>query len=300
MNKISEFQILNTKEQKLNVCEGSYIEDPSCVVLHLHGIGAHFQIIIENEDCFLYKDFLFSSSNIKSYALEFSGHGKSDGLRCSIDNYDDLLEEISIMVKYIREKHIEKKIFIYGESMGAGLAVLYQMKYQLDSFIDGYILMAPMLGLSDSVKPSYPIIQTLIGLSWVFPELPLLGATTHISNSCKNKEYLSAKLKCKYQYNEKVRLNTARELYMAVEYIQENKDYFNSPCFILHGIDDTVTDPKKSISFYRSIKNKNKKLYLTHDCNHILTLGIDNNDKRPKEILNKIVSFITELNTSTT
>ena len=71
MNKISEFQILNTKEQKLNVCEGSYIEDPSCIVLHLHGIGAHFQIIIENEDCFLHKDYL----------LQFAKHHPSSYLR---------------------------------------------------------------------------------------------------------------------------------------------------------------------------------------------------------------------------
>lgn len=295
MNFVNQFQIKNSKGELLNVCEGNNLENTNGVVLFLHGIGAHHQVIHECLDCFPYKSSLFESSNYKSYALEFSGHGKSEGLRCSIDVYDDLIDEIRSMILFIKEKYENKKIFIYAESMGAGLSIVYQLKYNLNSYVDGYILMAPLCGITDKMKPNYLLKHLLFNLSYIIPKIPLLGAMDHIAEACKNKEFLKKKLHCPYQYNEKVRLNTARECYKLCEYIEENESKFNSPVYLFHGVDDIITDAKKSIRFYRNISSEKKKLYLTKDSNHILTLGIDDDDKRPLEVLNKVIDFLNEL-----
>ena len=89
-----------------------------------------------------------------------------------------------------------------------------------------------------------------------------------------------------------MRLNTVRECYLISEYIKDNLEHFTLPLFVLHSVDDTVTDPYKTIEFYRQHPNEKKKIYLTHDANHILTLGIDDNDGRPIDILNMMVDFI--------
>ena len=125
--------------------------------------------------------------------------------------------------------------------------------------------------------------------------VPLLGTTSHISNVCKNKKFIEARLSCSYQYNDKMRLNTARECYLISEYIKNNLEHFTLPLFVLHSVDDTVTDPYKTIEFYKQHSNEKKKIYLTHDANHILTLGNDDDDKRPMDILNKMVEFIDSL-----
>ena len=295
MNDIKEFKIKNSKGQILNVCEGKDVDNLKGVIIYLHGIGAHHQEIFDCEDSFQYKSSFFALSGYKSYGLEFSGHGKSEGLRCSIDNYLDLVDEIKLLILYLKGIHDNTKFFIYSESMGAGLSIVYQIINSKESFIDGYVLMSAMCGITDKIKPNYFVKEILFKMSYVYPTLPFLGATDHIAASCRNEDYLKHKLSCKYQYNEKVRLNTARECYLVCEYIEKNKDKFDVPVFILHGIDDTITDAKKSISFYKSVKNDKKRIYLTKDSNHILTLGINREDDRPLEILKKIVSFFDDL-----
>ena len=200
-------------------------------------------------------------------------------------------------VKEFLAKQIDAKISgaMNAESMGAGLSIVYQLKYNLNSYVDGYILMAPLCGITDKMKPNYLLKHLLFNLSYIIPKIPLLGAMDHIAEACKNKEFLKKKLHCPYQYNEKVRLNTARECYKLCEYIEENESKFNSPVYLFHGVDDIITDAKKSIRFYRNISSEKKKLYLTKDSNHILTLGIDDDDKRPLEVLNKVIDFLNEL-----
>ena len=88
---MKEFKINNHNNISLNIIEGLPIDDPKAIVINVHGIGAHFQEIFESEDNISYRDSLFYPNNIKLYGLEFHGHGKSDGIRCSIDNFDDLL-----------------------------------------------------------------------------------------------------------------------------------------------------------------------------------------------------------------
>ena len=291
MNSFSEYKIESKNGANLNICEGINIDDPKGIILILHGIGSHHQFVMDNEDCFIFKTMLFSNYNFKSYGLEFSGHGKSDGLKCSINNYEDLVEEIRTTVLHLCGKHPAKKIFIYSESMGAGLSIMYQIKYGTESYIESYVLMSPMCGVTDKIKPNFIIKEILFHLSYVVPTLPFLAAINHISESCRNKDYLEAKLKCEYQYNDSLRLNTARECYKVCEYIEKNGNLFDAPLYLFHGIDDTITDPKMSINFYKSVKNEKKQIYLTKDSNHILTLGIDKNDDRPLDILKKVINF---------
>ena len=294
--KLKEFKLENSYGHKINILEGCDLENPDAIILFLHGIGAHHQLILENEDSFQYKNIKFSSSNIKIFGLEFSGHGKSEGVRCSINSYDDLIREIELIVNYIKKNYQDKKIFIYAESMGGGLAITYQIKYSLRSKVDGYILMAPMCGFHDSIKPNFILKNILITMSSIFPTLKALSTTKSIEDSCKNQDYLNAKLKCNYQYNDKIRLNTARECNNIVDFIEKNSHKFNSPIFLLHGIDDPITCCKHSIKFYKKVTSDKKKLYLTKNANHILTLAVDSNDDNPKKILNKIIDFVKEFN----
>ena len=155
--------------------------------------------------------------------------------------------------------------------------------------------MAPMCGFHDSIKPGFFLKKLLIFMSGILPKLKALSTTKSIEDSCKNPEYLDAKLKCPYQYNDSIRLNTARECNSIVEYINENSANFNSPIFLLHGIDDPITSCKHSVKFYKSVRSKIKKIFLTKNANHILTLGLDKNDKGPEKILEKIIDFIKEV-----
>lgn len=294
-NTTRQFKIENNRGSLINICEGQSIYNPSAILIQIHGIGGHFQFIFDSEDMFEYKNFVFSKKNIKSYGLELSGHGNSDGLKCSIDNYEDLVEDIRTCVIYLRSKHPNLKIFIYGESMGAGLSIIYQTKYKSESLVSGYLFVAPLCGFVDKLKPNRILINVINIISYLIPTFKFLNIKKELSNACKNKEYLNAKLKSKHQYNQSVRLNTIREIYKVCCYLENNYSEFDSPFYVFHSINDEITCSKKTVEFFKNASSINKKIYLTKNSNHIITLPIDKFDKRPNIILEKMLKFIEQI-----
>ncbi len=288
-----EFKINNLRNIKINVLEGSDIENPSAILLNVHGITSHFQESYYTEDSFIYRNNFFYSNNIKIFGLEFHGHGKSDGLKCSIDSFDNLVDDLHCLVTYVNEKfgkNIPK--FIIAESMGGAVAIKYNIKYQFETNINGYILLAPMCGIDEKLKPHPLAISILMFLSNYFPTVPVLGTNSDMEKSCKNKSFLERKKKNEYYYHGKLRLNTARECYYTSLWINQYGHLFNAPLFLLHGIDDEITNPYLSIKFFNSVANKSKKIYLPKGSNHTLALPTSDEDVRPKIIWIKILLWI--------
>ena len=58
-----------------------------------------------------------------------------------------------------------------------------------------------------------------------------------------------------------MRLNTARECYHTSLWIKDYGKLFNAPLFLLHGLNDRITNPQLSIDFYNKMPNKRKEIY---------------------------------------
>ena len=291
LSGIKQYKIKNIRNLSLNMLEGVSIEKPRAVALNLHGMGSCFQLDYK-EDSLIYRNNLFKNNNIKSYAFEFIGHGKSDGIRCSIDNFDDFVDDLDTVVKFIKKKEDNIPIFIISESMGGAVAIKYCIKNQLKSKINGYILVGPMCGLDDSLKPHPILISLLLFFSKYFPNYPAIGTKVDVNGSCKNKEFTKLKENSEYFFNEQTRLNTGRELYNTSLWIEENGDLFNAPVYVLHGLDDKITNPEFSIKFYNSVVCKNKDIYLPTNTNHSLFIRVDDNDKGPIKTWENIINWI--------
>jgi len=289
---MKEFIINNLKNIPLNIIEGKEVLNPKAIIINVHGISSHFQEIFWNEDCLGFRDNFFEKNNIKTFGLEFHGHGKSSGIRCSIDDFDDLVNDLHCLVKFINSNYKDIPIFLIAESMGGAVSIKYNIKYQFISPIKGYILMAPMCGIDDRLKPNIFAIYFLISMSKIIPNYPALSTNTKMRDSCKNSKFAELKNNCEYNYNGKMRLNTARECYNTSLWIKNNGKLFNAPLFLLHGIDDTITDPQMSIEFYNLVPNKIKQIYLPKNTDHSLLIQNDENDNHPLIVLNKIQDWI--------
>jgi len=144
---MKEFRINNLKNIPINIIEGSELKNPKAIIVNIHGISSHFQEVYYCEDSIRYRDSLFYPNNIKIYGLEFHGHGKSEGLKCSIDDFDDLVNDLYCLIKFIKIKHNNIPIFIIAESMGGAVAIKFNIKYKFEMDIKGYVLLAPMCGI---------------------------------------------------------------------------------------------------------------------------------------------------------
>lgn len=290
---MKEFKIDNLNNLKLNIIEGDVVQDPIAIIINVHGISSHFQPVYDSEDSFIYRNNFFFNNDIQIYGLEFHGHGKSEGLKCSIDSFDDLVDDLYCLTKFIEDKFdSEIPIFIIAESMGGAVAIKFNVKYKFETNIKGYILLAPMCGIDDNLKPNPIVINILMFLSNYLPYLPVLGTNSQMQKSCQNEKFLEAKNSNQFYYHGKLRLNTARECYYTSLWINKFGHLFNAPLFLIHGLDDDITKPNLSIKFFNNVVNKNKKIYLPKNTNHSVALPLNENDCHPKLIWVKILIWI--------
>ena len=161
---------IKSKNGKINVIEGINIIDIKAIILHVHGIGSHFQFTFSNLDDFSEQDNYMSKFNYKSIGFEFHGHGKSDGLRGYVKDFNDLIDDLNTVILHINNNFINKPIYLFAESMGAAVCLKHIIDHHNES-IKGLILISPMCGIDDHLKPSPLVTNILLQASniMIFP-----------------------------------------------------------------------------------------------------------------------------------
>ena len=290
MSSIRQFFIKNNLNININILEGINIENLNGIILNVHGIGSHFQPVYPSIDEFDAKDEFFSKFNFKSFGLEFHGHGKSDGERCAINNFDDLIDDLDITVKYIRQKYKEP-IFLLCESMGCAVAFKYCIVKEND--IAGVIYLAPLFGIDENLKPNCILENILVSMSCIIPKLQLLYTTSKMYElTSPNKDFIIARANNNYSYKTSHRLCTGREILKISDWIKNNFHLFNKPILIFHGKKDVITDPEITKNLFENLNSEHKKLYLIDDGYHVLLVNNYKHCLLPKYIINKILKWI--------
>ena len=300
---MKEYFIKNDQNNNLNVIEPEYNNKDNylAVAIHIHGISSSFQKFIkypELLDSLHKKNNYLTKIRIKSYFLEFHGHGKSEGLRCLINDFDDLLEDLDCIVNHVREKHSNQKLkfILIAESMGGAVAIKYNIRNP--NIFDGNILLAPMCGIHDSLKPGFVKTQFLMSMSYLFPDAQWIDTASDIPfKSNLLPIYEKIHTEDKYYYKDNYRLATARECLYASDWLGYNSYSFNKPFLLIHGLDDTVTVPEKSIEFYRnaSTDEDKKNIILIEKVGHGLLAKRNQNDRSPEIIMDHIINWINKI-----
>ena len=83
-------------------------------------------------------------------------------------NFDELISDFERLLEYVKYLHPNIPIYLLGESMGGGLSVKISM---LIEKISGIILLAPMLGVANKIKPKNYLINFLLKKAKMFNKL---------------------------------------------------------------------------------------------------------------------------------
>jgi alpha-beta hydrolase superfamily lysophospholipase len=89
--------------------------DPWAALLVVHGYAEHSG---RYEDLGAW----FAARGLAVHAYDHRGHGRSEGTRCHVDRFDELLDDADRMLERVRGEHPELPIALLGHSMG-GLVV---------------------------------------------------------------------------------------------------------------------------------------------------------------------------------
>ena len=294
---IIEFNILKNNNVKLNVLTHTLV-NPKYIVIHLHGLHSSFQSNYESLDCFKNRVEILRDNSILSYGLEFSGHGKSEGRKAYVNNFDELVDDVDCLIKYIKiyhnindrqKNHIP--IYLLGESFGGAIAIKYAHLYHN---ISGLILLAPLCGFSTVINTCN--ITLLKWLSYIYPNLDLRKININSKSSPINDEYEKSKHDNKYNFTDKLTLCSIRECYLFINWLKTNRTLLNIPLLVFHSENDSITNFKASNMFFNKCLSPDKELVKFQHNNHSLLIPTSNNDRTPSYILNKIKCWIQNIN----
>ena len=211
-------------------------ENPKAIINLVHGIGEYSERYDNWAMRFTEKGFLV-------HAIDYRGHGKSDGRRGHINEFDDFLKDIDVLVSESKKLYPNLPQFIYGQSLGGNIAANYVLKRE-NSF-KGAILSSPWFRLA--FDPSALILVLTKVMNKVFPKFT--------QNSNLEVRALSHDKKVVDKYisdpmiHEKVSARLFFECVNAGIWVLRNPDKVKLPILIQHGNEDKITSYKASKEF---------------------------------------------------
>lgn len=244
------------------------------VILFCHGFSdsISFTKMVENQR--------WIKHGIAFCAIEYEGHGLSDGTLCLFNDWNKLIDDVVLFAeKHVAQCFPEKPIFLMGESMGG--AVAFSTYNRIPDVFRGVLFVCPMCKISDNMLPPQFVIDVLrwligpsssqISLLGFLPIAPAKNDLDDVTYRVREKHELASRAPLNFGRNP--RLATARELIDATQRISSQLEDFDAPFLVVHGKADVVTDPNLSQALYDESKSKDKTIKLYDNMWHALMSG---------------------------
>jgi alpha-beta hydrolase superfamily lysophospholipase len=229
----------NIKLSRGNILRGiiqSPGENAKAVIIMVHGLGEHIQRYYHWAD-------LFRKEGIGFAGVDLPAHGRSDGKRGNIKNYDILAEMIDILIKTASRTFPGIPVFLYGHSLGGGIVLDYILRK--NPKIKGAIITSPWLRLSFE-PPKIKIFMASI-LKYLLPSLIQPSGLNPIQLS-HNEEVVE-----KYNNDPLVHSKISVSLFYgainAAKYSLRHASDLRIPTLLIHGSDDQICSPDGSREF---------------------------------------------------
>ncbi len=145
-------QIYQNKSVKFQMTDGvklsayHFEKESDLSVILVHGILS--SAFLMNKTAGLLSD----AMNAEVFAVDFRGHGQSEGKPGDVDFIDQYAADLSEIVKKIGKDKPKGKIILAGHSMGGGISLRYAQNKAFPK-VDGYLLFAPLLGQNAPTIP---------------------------------------------------------------------------------------------------------------------------------------------------
>ncbi|KAK9699827.1 hypothetical protein RND81_08G198000 [Saponaria officinalis] len=233
-----------------------------------------------------------TSRNFGVYAMDWIGHGGSDGLHGFVPSLDHVVADTAAFLEKIKLEHPGVPCFLFGHSTG-GAVVLKAASYpHIKRKLEGVILTSPAL----RVKPAHPVVGVVAPIfSLVAPRFQFKGANKRGIAVSRDPAQLLAKYSDPLVYTGPIRVRTGHEILRITSYLTRNFKYVTVPFFVLHGTADRVTDPLASQDLYNEAPSEFKDIKLYDGFLHDLLF-----EPEREEIGNDIIDWMEKRLATTT
>jgi alpha-beta hydrolase superfamily lysophospholipase len=229
--------------------------DPQATLIVVHGLAEHSGRYINLAQ-------YFASKGYAVYALDYRGHGKSEGLAGHVERFQDYVNDLRSFFSLVRGKQPDTKIFLFGHSVGGTIATAYTLNHQ--SELAGLILSGASLKIGSDRSPILIAVARTLSLL-----LPKMGITTiDASTISQDKAVVDAYVNDPLVYRGKIRARLGTELFKIAQELPRQIPNINLPLLIMHGTADRLSEPTGSQMLYERVSSKDKTLKLYEGFHH--------------------------------
>jgi len=228
---------------------------PKAVLLVAHGLAEHSG---------RYKNLVhyFVPKGYAVYALDHRGHGKSEGTRSYVDNFNDYLIDLKTFFNMVRKENKSAKIFLFGHSLGGTIATAYAVEHQDE--------LAGLMVSGSSLVPSPSVSPALLAIAGVVSALlPKMGVTLlDASAISRDQGVVDAYVNDPLVFRGKIPARMGAELARMWKQLPEQMPRIKLPILIMHGFADQLSDPRGSKLLFERVGSRDKTLKLYDNCYH--------------------------------
>lgn len=222
-------------------------EKPKALINLVHGFGEYSERYDHWAMRFVEKGYVV-------HAIDNRGHGKSDGRRGHIREFNDFLNDVDVLVKESKKLHPGMPQFIYGHSMGGNIVANYIVKR--GNNFKGAVLSSPWLKLTFS--PSAIMLFLARIMNKVYPKFTQ-NSNLDVKGISHDQNVVDAYIKDPLIHG-KISARMFYEIVNAGRGVIDKTDKLDLPVLIQHGTGDNITSYKASKEFYEKAKTQNKDI----------------------------------------
>ncbi|KAK7356396.1 hypothetical protein VNO80_15667 [Phaseolus coccineus] len=284
--KYFEVYTRNSRGLQLFTCKWVPLSSPKAIVFLCHGYAMECSTFMRGCGERL------ATAGYAVYGVDYEGHGRSAGVRCLINKFDNIVDDCENFFKIIGElpEYRGKPRFLYGDSMGGSVCLLLHKRDP--TFWDGTVLVAPMCKISDKLKPSPIVVNVLTKFEDIIPKWKIVPTKNIIASAFKDRAKREAIRSNKLIYQDKPRLKTALEMRRTSMGLEDTLHEVTLPLLVLQGEKDRVTDPEISRTLYEKASSTDKTIKLYMGMCHGVTTG--ESDENITLVFRDIITWLDE------
>lgn len=248
--------------------------EPRAVLLLAHGLAEHSG---------RYGDFasFFADAGIASYALDFPGHGRSDGKRGHVRDFQEYTDALGALLSLVREAHPDIPFVLFGHSMGGLIAADFLLQHQSEfvaAVLTGAAIQSPQ-------QPSSIVLFINRVIASVMPRLGVLRMDA--SGISRDSQVVSDYENDPLVYRGKATAGLVTALFSAMKRVVENATSIRLPMLIMHGSVDSLTAVEGSKLLHDSISSEDKKIVIYDGLYHEIL-----NEPERKNVMEDILGWL--------
>lgn len=230
-----EFELRSRDGLKLKGREWEPEEEAQSAICCIHGLGEHGGRYSRLAD-------YLNRSGHAFLTVDLPGHGRSEGRRGLIPEYDYLMDDISLLLSEAQRRYPKRPILLYGHSMGGNLVINHAIRRR--PAISGVIASSPLLRMAFETPLWKKVVGQVSRTLW--PALSLSNSL-HSEDLSHDPEVVRAYDDDPLVHDRvTVRFLDVRE---AGSWALANAPEFPLPLLLMHGSADRITDFRASEEF---------------------------------------------------